>query len=250
MHCLAPPPKLCIPQDEGEWLSPCSEASFEPAQSWTSDTSLVFTSLNQIVHIFPGCQQDFSASLTLAGTTWAPAPSQVPQGCTNLWPNSPDTSKGLRWPCIYSHPGDTVTCFLWTKRKDLFAACTQTVLNAQGGGKFSTFLDPALSYDVREGITHTGVMNKKGLLLCLQVLNVLVYLQTQADQMWSGIHLAPHLPTGQWEERCPNGFLFHTWEQEMALDDTKPASAIRWTSMCCFSTPQIPQDFYNQANLD
>lgn len=138
MHCPAPPPKPCIPQEQENCLSPCSEASLEPAQSRTSDTSLVFTSLNQTVYIFPGFPP-------LGWHHTSPCSQPGATGLHKPLAKLPDTSKGLRWPYFYSHPGDTVACFLPTKRKDLFAACTQTVLNAQEGGKFSNFFDPANS---------------------------------------------------------------------------------------------------------
>lgn len=58
---------------------------------------------------------------------------------------------------LYSHPGDTEptkTCLL----------LEPTVLNAQGGSKFSMFLDPVNSLTGCQGGNHARwVMNKKGL---------------------------------------------------------------------------------------
>lgn len=114
MHHLVPPSKAVRPPGpaHGAQPSPCSEVSLKPAQeSWPSDTSLVFTSLNQTVHIFSGCQQDFGASLALAGHRASPCSkpgvAARSRGCTNLRPNSSETTDGLRWPCFCSHPGET-----------------------------------------------------------------------------------------------------------------------------------------------
>lgn len=136
---------------------------------------------------------------------------------------------------------------LFAKRKDLFAACTQTVLNAQWGGKFSTFLDPANSLIWCQG----GHCAQEG---AFAMSSSLKFPSVSADTGRSDVvRNAP----GSWPpnralgRKVPKYVFISLWEQEVAslreqevaLDDTKSASASRGTSMCSFSAPQSHKTF-------
>lgn len=91
-------------------------------------------------------------------------------------------------------------------------------------------------------------MHKKGLLQCLQALNFPAYLQTRGDQMWSGMHLAPDLPTEHWEERCPNMFLFHSESKKwpwMIQNQLVPAEGLA----CALSVHPNPTKLLQSSQL-
>jgi len=75
------PPKSCASPRTGAQCSSISVlrgGSWASPESWPSNTTLVFTSLNQTTHISSGCRWDFGAP-GAPGTGRAPAPSQAPR---------------------------------------------------------------------------------------------------------------------------------------------------------------------------